>query len=315
MTDRTDLIESLTTESVQPHERTDYWAAVLQSHQRRLFGYAFPHRDFHGRTALRRTGNYQIVGWQCDAVAYYRTPGQVRVDSDDDYRLLLPVTGHMTIWQDGRHAPLPPGIGCLVTVDQPFGYAQADDTEGLVMTIRRREIDHRLDRAAPPAQLWDFTTGLGRVVADMATALFAQRDSLGRRQFDAVCGRLVDLLCMHILGDHPTESSHLEDVESTIRHYVRTHAHDPELTGTTVAHALGWSLRRIQVALQQAGTTPRELIKEERLRLAYIRLQDPTYRDRNITTLAVELGFSSASAFSTAFRHRFGTNPRDIRRV
>ncbi|MEV5837533.1 helix-turn-helix transcriptional regulator [Nocardia sp. NPDC052112] len=147
----------------------------------------------------------------------------------------------------------------------------------------------------------------------MATALFAQRDSLGHRQFDAVSARLVDLLRTHILGDHPTESSHLEDLESTIRHCVRAYAHDPELTGTTVAHALGWSLRRIQVALQRAGTTPRELIKEERLQLAYARLQDPAYRDRNNTTVAVELGFSSASAFSTAFRHRFGTTPRDIR--
>ncbi|MFF3570363.1 AraC family transcriptional regulator [Nocardia jiangxiensis] len=312
MTDRTDFTESVTTQSVLPHERTDYWAAALQSHQGRIFGYAFPRKHFHGRTAVRRTRNYQIVGWRCDAVAYYRTPGQVRVDSDEDYRLLLPTAGRMTLWQDGRHAPLPPGIGCLVTVDQPFAYAQGDDTEGLVMTIRRPEIDHRLNRAAPE-QILDFTTGLGRVVAEMATTLFTEHDSLGRRQFDAVSSRLVDLLCMHILGDHPTESGHLEDVEAAIRHHVRTHAHDPELTGAAVARALGWSLRQIQLTLQRAGTTPRELIREERLQLAYVRLQDPAYRNRSISALAADLGFGSASAFSTAFRGRFGASPRDMR--
>ncbi|WP_225729257.1 MULTISPECIES: helix-turn-helix domain-containing protein [unclassified Nocardia] len=313
MNDGVDLVESATTRTVAPHERMDYWAALIQSHHGRRIGHAFPRRrDFHGHTVLRRTTNYQIIGWRADAVTYYRTPGLVRADSDEDYRLMLPTTGRVAIWQPDRPATLAPGIGCLVTVDQPFAFSQVDGTEGLTMTIPRSEIDHRLDRRQP-AQLLNFGSGIGRVVADLATGLVAERDVLTHHQFDAVAERLVDLLCMQILGDQPTEPHHLDAVESTVRQYIRQHAHDPELVGANVARALGWSLRQVQLALQRGGTTPRELIKEERLRLARARLQSPAYRHQSIATVGLDLGFGSASSFSTAFRHRFGVTPRDIR--
>ncbi|WP_269769188.1 helix-turn-helix domain-containing protein [Nocardiopsis gilva] len=80
-----------------------------------------------------------------------------------------------------------------------------------------------------------------------------------------------------------------------------------------MARSLGWSLRQVQVALQQAGTTPSELIREERLRLVRDRLRSPAYRHMSITELAYATGFSSASALSTAFKRRFGITPREAR--
>ncbi len=94
-----------------------------------------------------------------------------------------------------------------------------------------------------------------------------------------------------------------------VRRYVREHAADPGLTGTSMAHALGWSLRQIQLALQRAGTTPRDLIREERLRLVRERLQCGDCEHLTITDLAFTSGFSSASALSTAFRQRYGVSP------
>jgi AraC-like DNA-binding protein len=98
-----------------------------------------------------------------------------------------------------------------------------------------------------------------------------------------------------------------------VRRFVRANAADPELTGAAVARRLGWSLRQVQLALQHAGTTPRELIREERLRLVRDRLRSPRHRHLTITELAHASGFSSASALSTAFRRRYGTSPRELR--
>jgi AraC-like DNA-binding protein len=311
--DRAVFVESATTRVVAPEERADYWSELINSYHRRL-SYAFPPRgDFDGRTTLRRTADYQLIGWESDAVTYYRTAGDVRGDSDDDYRLLLPITGQMGLRQDEEYARLPPGIGCLVTIDKPFAFALGAGTKGLLMTIPRREVDHRLDRGAQPTRPTDLTSGLGRIAADLAAGLLAEGGVLTGRQFDTVAMRIVELLCMHIVGDQPTGQSHLGDLEIAVRHYIRTHAGDPELSGATIGHALGWSLRQIQLALQRAGTTPRELIKEERLQLAYARLRSPAYRDWSIAALALGSGFGSASAFSTAFRHRFEASPRDIR--
>lgn len=302
------------TRTVAPRERTEYWSELINSYHRRL-GYAFPRGgDFDGRTTLRRTSDYQIVGWQSDAVTYYRTHGHIRGDSDDNFRLLLPIAGPVDLWQADQHMRLPPGVGCLVSIDQPFAFALGDDTKGLLMTIPRREVDHRLGRAQlSAAHPTDLTSGLGRVVADLVAGLFDEGSSLTRHQFDTVSARAVELLCMHIVGDQSTGPSHLADLEATVRHYVRSHITDLDLTGATIARALGWSVRQVQLALQQAGTTPRELIKEERLQVAYSRLRNPAYRDWSIASIAIGLGFGSASAFSTAFRQRFAASPRDIR--
>ncbi|WP_040792377.1 helix-turn-helix domain-containing protein [Nocardia paucivorans] len=307
------VVESATTSTVDPWERADYWAELIESYHCRM-GYEFPRREgFHGRTVLRRTGTYQLIGWRSDAVTYYRTTRHVREDPDEDYRLILPTAGPATFRRDDQDAALPSNAGCLVTIDRPFGISLGEGTEGLIMTIPRQEIEARLDRVAPPVRPLDFGTGLGRVVADLATSLCTQRDTLDRHQFDAVADRLVELLCLLVRDDHTPGSDRLTEVEFAVRRYIRAHAHDPELTGAAVAHALGWSLRQVQLALQHAGTTPRELIKEEKLRLAYARLRDPAYRHWSIASLALGLGFGSASAFSTAFRRRFGANPRDIR--
>ena len=147
----------------------------------------------------------------------------------------------------------------------------------------------------------------------MVKDVHAERERLSPRQFDVVCDRIVELLRVLAEDDRPGAPGHLAEVESLVRRHVRAHAADPRLNGAAVARELGWSLRQVQLALQQAGTTPRELIREERLRLVRDRLHSPRHQHMTITELAHSSGFSSASALSTAFRRRYGISPRELR--
>jgi AraC-like DNA-binding protein len=178
------------------------------------------------------------------------------------------------------------------------------------MTIPAHEARGRLGR---PLTRLDLTTGLGHVVQGMVKDVHGERGRLTPRQFDVICDRIVELLCMLAEDDRPGAPGHLAEVESMVRRHVRAHAADPKLNGAAVARELGWSLRQVQLALQQAGTTPRELIREERLRLVRDRLHSPRHRHMTITELAHSSGFSSASALSTAFRRRYGISPRELR--
>jgi AraC-like DNA-binding protein len=63
--------------------------------------------------------------------------------------------------------------------------------------------------------------------------------------------------------------------------------------------------------MQQAGTTPRDLIREERLALVHERLRSPAHLV--IGELAHSCGFSSNSVLSAAFRQRYGVSPREFR--
>lgn len=221
-------------------------------------------------------------------------------------RLLLPDDGGLAL--DG--ADLPPGTALLL----PPAHPARPSGRALALTVPVREL--------PPAALGavvrvDVSSGLGRIVADMVRAVAAEADALGAPEFEAACDRIAELLRMAVAGraaERPPVPGNLAAVEAVVRRYVRAHATDPGLTGRVMAQELGWSLRQIQLALQRAGTTPRALIREERLRLVRDRLRDPADRGVSITDLAHAAGFSSAGALSTAFRRRFGVSPRELRR-
>ncbi|MGI5326393.1 helix-turn-helix domain-containing protein [Actinomadura nitritigenes] len=275
-------------------------------------------------------GAYQLVLRWSEQIDCVRTAGQARRERADGYRFLLPLDGELTLVQAGREARLRPGTGGLVTLAEPFrigiasghgpaarprdGSRRDGSARAFVMTIPAREMDRRLRRPSPVATGLDLSAGLGRVVADMVRAVGEERRALSAAQFDAACDRITELLCVIVAGgQRPAAPGHLAEVEAVVRRYVREHATEPGLTGAAVAQDLGWSLRQVQLALQHAGTTPRELIREERLRLVRDRLRNPQDRDVTITDLAHAAGFSSASALSTAFRRRFGVSPRELR--
>ncbi|MFF6994496.1 helix-turn-helix domain-containing protein [Streptomyces sp. NPDC008313] len=307
-------VQSLGTGAVSPHERTDFWSEHVASYQTRMdFRYA-ESESFRGEMTRQRSGTYQLVTWECDPVEYVRTPGLVRQDPEDGYRFLLPFSGELLLRQDDREARLAPGAGSLLTLSAPCRVLNGQSVSGAILSIPAQEIDGPLNLKAPLATGIDLTTGLGRVVNTMILSAYQEREDLTTAQFDAVLDRVVELLCMLATGDdRPDAPGHLTEVEAMVRRHVRDHAADPGLTGTSMARALGWSLRQIQLALQRVGTTPRDLIREERLRLVRDRLRCADCENLTITDLAYASGFSSASALSTAFRQRFGVSPREMR--
>ncbi|MGW0707187.1 helix-turn-helix domain-containing protein [Streptomyces sp. NPDC002643] len=308
------IVEALDTEDVEQRERADFWTENIGSYQARM-GFRYAHQEnFLGETVRQRSDHYQLVKYRSDAIEYTRTLRQVRQDPDEDYRLLLPVGGNIVLRQEGEEARLTRGSGALVTFAAPFQCLQSDDIDAFIFTIPAREVDGRLGAKSPVAAGLDLTRGLGRIVGSMLTSLHEERDHLSEPEFNAVSDRVVELICMLAVGDdRPDVPGQLGEVEAMVRRYVREHVADPHLTGTTVARALGWSLRQIQLALQHAGTTPRELIREERLRLVRDRLLCGECEHMTITDLAYASGFSSASALSTAFRRRYGVSPRELR--
>ncbi|MFC8196766.1 helix-turn-helix domain-containing protein [Streptomyces sp. NPDC060006] len=308
------VVESQTTGEVDPPERTDFWSEHIASVQSRM-GYRYTRTDnFRGETVRQCTDVYQLVKFRSDEIEYSRTPHQVRQAPDEDYRLLLPLTGEIVLRQDGREARLTPGHGTLLTFGAPFECAQDASTRAFIFTIPARELDGPLHRKSPLGAALDLGRGLGRVVGSMLNDLHEEREALTDPQFNAVSERVVELLCMLAVGDdRPDAPGHLTEVEAVVRRHVREHAADPGLTGTSMARSLGWSLRQIQLALQRAGTTPRELIREERLRVVRNRLRCGECEHMTITDLAYASGFSSASALSTAFKQRFGVSPREMR--
>lgn len=308
------VLESSTTTDIAPHERTDFWHEHVASYHCRL-EHRFPRvAAFQGGTESQRSARYHLIEFWSEAIEYTRTAHQVRSDPDQDYRLLVPLEGRMQVRQNGQQTGLERGAAGVIGLGEPFQLLHDEPARALILALPAREVDDPLNRTSPLSSGFDLTTGLGRVIGDMLTGLHQERAELTGRHFDAVCDRVVELVCMLVEGDdRPDVPGHLAEVERTVRRHVREVASDPNIDGASVAHALGWSLRQVQLALQQAGTTPRDLIREERLRLVHGRLQSRSLRHLSITEIAEASGFSSPSSLSTAYRRRYGMTPREAR--
>ncbi|GAA4060541.1 helix-turn-helix domain-containing protein [Streptomyces shaanxiensis] len=308
------VVETTRTAEVGAREQTDLWSERVAAYQTRM-DYKYARAEgFRGEMIRQGSDSYQLVTWYSDQIEYARTPGLIRQMPDPDYRLLFPLAGELLLRQDDQEVRLTPGTGSLITLGEPFEILHGASLRGVIMSIPAQEIDGPLNRKAPLATGLDLTKGLGRVVHSMVRGLNDERGHLTTPQFDAVCDRVVELVCMLACGDdRPDVPGQLTEVEAVVRRHVREHAADPGLSGASMARALGWSLRQIQLALQQVGTTPRDLIREERLRMVRERLLRADCAHMTITDLTYASGFSSASAMSTAFRRRFGVSPREMR--
>lgn len=307
------IVDSTNTQDVEEGEQVDYWIDVIGDYQCALTFEGRERRAFRAGASRQRTNTYQLVGWNSEESAYRRGALDIQRDPDHDYRLMFPSRGTLQFSTRDTEAAFGAGRGVIAPMSEPFALEHGASAVAYGLTIPRNEIDRRLGSKHQVITGIDLTIGLGRVIREMLCGLFAERQNLTGHQFDAVCDRVVELLCLLVTGDIPRDRTHLADLETSIRRYIREHADDPTLDGHAVARALGWSLRQVQLALQQSGTTPRRLIKEERLARAMEYLRNPGYRDTPITELAYRFGFSSVSAFSSSFRERYGRSPSDVR--
>ncbi len=299
-------VRRTSTLDVAEGERAEFWAEHVRANHCRM-DYRFSRSGgFRGRTAVQRGGGYQIVEFRSDAIGYLRSPRLLSRDPDEEVRLVLPLRGAVGVQVGDTATTVRRGSAGLLAPDEPFGIDHDVDLHALIFTLPLAE----LPRAR--AGRIDVTSGLGPVFAGLLGRAATQRDQLTAPQFETVCRQAVELLQLLTAPDVPPAGRAV--VEQAFRAHVARTADDPLLTGAAVAAALGWSLRQVQVALQDAGATPSEVIRAQRLRNAHRRLLDPSLHHATVADIAFASGFSSTSAFADAFRRHYGSAPGELRR-
>ena len=297
-----------TTLDLDPRERADFWADHVRENQC-LFDYRYPGgSDFHGATQVQRARGFQLVEFWSDGIDYVRSSNEIRRDPLDDYKLVIPHRGELSIIEDDRSVTLGPGMGGLISIRSPFELLHGGGVHAIVLTIPATRA-HGFDTTATT---FDLSKGLGVVLDSMVRTLANEREHFTASDFETACEQAVELTSA-LTGRDRTAETGLSAVEASVRRYVRLNSDQPSINGAAIARDLGWSLRQVQLALQRAGTTPRELIRETRLRQARRRLLDSSLRHLSISDIAFASGFSSLSNFGAAFHERFGSSPRELR--
>jgi AraC-like DNA-binding protein len=241
-----------------------------------------------------------------------RTLSHARRASENFYWIVFPQQGMYTFEASGQRTRVAPGSALVLSLDRMWRLRMPDST---IYTIRvpRAEIDHRLSPAGPRRALLDTRSGLGRVVQAMIHQTHTERSNLTAGEFNAVCDRICELLCLMSAGEMSPQRFHLAETAQAIRRFVRNNVGVADVRLPAAAQALAWSPRQLRVALHETGTTYREVRRDEALRAARDMLSNTETQHMSISEVAARCGFT-ATAFSTAFKARYGEPPREFRK-
>jgi AraC-like DNA-binding protein len=263
---------------------------------------------FRAGSVVQYNGNHRVVDFWSEGLHYAKTDADVRADGDLGSMLFIIRSGVLDFEQNRDRVHLQPGQALLLSKSRALQIRHNSWARG--WTFDLADARRPINIPEGPVVL-DFRRGLGSVVSSMISTVSMQYDTLDDYEFSRSCATINDLLfaCLAGRGGAPDT---LGSVEQAVREHVARHAANPDLTPTSVARALGWSVRQIQLALQRAGTTASDLIRTTRLRRAADLLrQSPS--NTSIDSIAIASGFRSRSTFNTVFKQQFGLTPSEAR--
>jgi AraC-like DNA-binding protein len=285
-----------------------YWVDHVCANHGSLH-FLFPDKaKFRAGSIVQHNGDHRVVDFWSEGLHYAKTDADVRADGDLGSMLFVIRSGVLDFEQDGQRVHLQPGQALLLSKSRALQIHHGSWARGWTFDVA----DARRPLNFPQGPVvMDFRRGLGSVVSAMISTVSMQYETLDDYEFSRSCATINDLLftCMTGRGGAPDT---LGSVEQAVRKYVAQHASNPDLTPTSVAHSLGWSVRQVQLALQRAGTTTSDLIRTTRLTRAadLLRQSGP---NTSIDTIASDSGFRSRSTFNTVFKQHFGLTPSEAR--
>ncbi|MEV7284896.1 helix-turn-helix domain-containing protein [Streptomyces sp. NPDC093252] len=243
-----------------------------------------------------------------------RDARHTRTDPRGTCELLVPLTGSARVEQGGTGTALGPGSMVLCPVDRPLAFAHAAGFRSVSLIVPGDSVTRRSPAAAREPRPLSGDRGLGRPVRQRVATLRGERAAFSGTTFGLARDRLLDLVCQAAEGGTDAAPAVRRTlVEASIRRHVRAHADEDGLGVASLARALGRSTRSAQQVLHAADTTPRDLIRRERLRPARSRRANPAWGGHSISRIAHSRGFGSHASFATAFRQECGTTPMQAR--
>ncbi|WP_171048141.1 AraC family transcriptional regulator [Nocardia cyriacigeorgica] len=238
-----------------------------------------------------------------------RSRSHIRRGPADHCWVVFPEQGEYVIQQPDRLVRVPPRHSFVLELDQACRVLLPGST-AYALLLPRAQLEQRLSGGGSRRVL-DMSTALGQVVLSMLSTTLAGRSQLTALEFDAVCDRITELLCLMLVGDIGPQQADAAETIDAIRSFVRKNLGSGDVRLPAVAHALGWSPRQLRSVLHHTGITYRDLRRTEALRAARDLLARPS--PLSIGEVAARCGFTSAG-FSTAFKAEYGETPRNFRR-
>ncbi|MFF3215670.1 helix-turn-helix domain-containing protein [Streptomyces sp. NPDC002886] len=275
--------------------------------------------DFRAKITDLDLGVVRLSSVACSPVLSRRTPAHVRRGDPEHLQLALISHGAFRISQRGSESVVAGGLVLTDTSRPSEGVSAGGQGEAIVLQMPRPAVGLRPDRVDRLlARSLAADRGSGAVLADFLRTLLTHGPRCGPEELRGMGAIALDLatacLARHLgdLGEAPAEARAQETLQR-IHRFIDNNLGDPDLTPQVIADRHSMSLRGLHALFADQPRSVAARIRESRLERAHADLARGETRSRPVQAIAARWGFSSATAFSRAFREAYGITPTEHR--
>ena len=307
----------LTTESVPPRHRADYWEEMVTQQFVPVRCAPTSRSGFSARIRALDLDAVTLCDVRSHGTDVLRTPRHVAQSDTNFFLLSLQLQGVGRLDQAGRTVFLNPGDMALYDTARAYELRFAAEQRQLVLRIPRDELLARCPQVESQVGLGvGAATPAARLVGDLARNLAALDTLPSDRSRRSIASTLIDLVLDGLEGRSAQASpAAISGKLADARTIARLHQDDPDFSVARWAEMTGISERYLRLLFRDADRSPAQYLWQQRLERAASRLRDAACRRQSITEIALASGFGDSAHFSHAFRSRFGTTPRAYRQT
>lgn len=303
-------------EGVAGHERYDVWQDSISC----IFE-VDSHKDirdeqFNASVDANMFGPVMLARTQTLRQEWKRTPGIMARDGMDHYMIQLYESGNM-LWDTDKGEFAFPEQGLVV-----FDLAQevnlkTDDFANISLIVPREMLEDQLKAADDHhLRVLGGAEPMVQLLRDHMISLKRLSAQMSAKQALEVAPATVGLAAACLNGaalDSPDQISGVAMAQVTkIRRFIEGNLTNPSLSANWIAGQVGVSRSRLYALFEPFGGVA-NYIRERRLRKALLELAQPNIVRRTIYDIALSAGYTSDTAFSRAFRERYGSSPNEVR--
>lgn len=306
----------LSTDSVEPGLRTDYWRAIsrpffdVQLHDNK----SEPHLE--GSISSRFIGTLSVGRSSFNSQCYRRDQRIIRQSGlDHSYLIQLRLSGTTEANCEGQAVSIVPGD--VTIFDLGRGWTSlASSGSTLAIVLPREPIDRAALGRSLHSVVFKATSPVTRVLTDFMTGLYglpADVDNADARTIEeAAIAFFGSVLGQRALNEIPNDPALTQILRQRVIAFVDANLARADLDPALLMRRFSVSRAHLYRMFAAEGGVA-TVIRDRRLDAAYRKLTHPGSVACSITKIAHDLGFSSSSQFLRAFRARFHITPSDAR--
>ncbi|MEO9781317.1 MAG: helix-turn-helix domain-containing protein [Sedimentitalea sp.] len=260
------------------------------------------------------SGISTFVNCRCDPCAGYRDARMTKVDGGERYGILALHKGRERVRQDDWSIEMHPGDVLIWDAGRPIEFEVMERIEKSTLLLCKDQLAELSGATTLPTGRLETARGFG--------ALFANRIRTVSEQIADFAGAGTPQLGLTLVRDLLNAVGNIRPIEVvSARQVLRERAErmiearfqDAGLSPSVLAEDMGLSVRALNRAFENSGTTVATKIRERRLHSAKSDLDNLDMQQCSVTQICLTRGFSSVEHFSRCFRAAFDMSPRAYR--